>query len=99
MKIFGQEGIGRPDLEADAAIEAVKKYFAEKEIDFPADAIHPVLVFINPKSEIDPEARFRYDTIPLDKIKDLIRKYAKENRFSPEFIDEVTDKLPLDDIE
>ena len=99
MKIFGQEGIGRPDLEADAAIEAVKKYFAEKEIDFPADAIHPVLVFINPKSEIDPEARFRYDTIPLNKIKDLIRKYAKENRFSPEFIDEVTDKLPLDDIE
>lgn len=99
MRIFGQEGIGRPDIEAAGAVEAVKNYFIQKEIDFPEDAIHPILVFINPKAEIDPEAEFKYDTIPLDKIKDLIRRYAKENRFSPEFIDEMTDKLPLDDIE
>lgn len=99
MKLFGQESIGRPDLEAQSSIDAVKAYFKAKDIDFPEDAIHPVLVFINPKAEIDSEAKFMFDTVSLDKLKDLIRKYAKENRFSPEFIDEVTDKLPLDDIE
>ena len=99
MKILGQESLGRPDLDAEANLEAVKKYFVSRGIDFPEDKIHPILVFLGPKSSIDPNANFKYDTIMLDKLKDTIRKYAKEDRLSPEFIDEVTDKLPLDDIE
>lgn len=99
MKIFGQESLGRPDLDAEANLEAVKKYFVSLGIDFPEDKIHPILIFLGPKSSIDPDANFKYDTIMLDKLKDTIRKYAKEDRLSPEFIDEVTDKLPLDDIE
>lgn len=99
MKLFGQESLGRPDLECDEAIKAVRDYFIEREIDFPEDKIHPVLVFINPQAEIDKEANFRYDTIPLDKLKETIRNYAKADRLDPAFIDEITDKLPLDDIE
>lgn len=99
MKMFGQESLGRPDLEVAASLESVKKYFAERDINFPEDKIHPVLIFIGPKSQIDPEANFKYDTITLDKLKDTVRKYAKDARLSTEFIDEVTDKLPLDDIE
>ena len=99
MKIFGQESIGRPDQECAASLTAVRDYFISKEIDFPEDKIHPVLVFINPRTEILEGQNFKYDTIPLDKLKDTIRRYAKEDRLTPEFIDEVTDKLPLDDIE
>jgi hypothetical protein len=101
MKFFGQESLGRPDIDAEKALEDVKQYFISRDIDFPAEKIHPVLVFIGPKSSIDPEANFKYDTIMLDKLKDTIRKYIrdKSDRLTPEFIDEVTDKLPLDDIE
>lgn len=98
MKMFGQESIGRPDLECAHAIELVDQYFESLELDFPKDMIRPVLVFINPKAEIDPEANFPHDTIPLDKIKDLIRRYAKDNPLPADYIDEITDKLPLDDI-
>lgn len=99
MKIFGQESLGRPDLDCTSNLDAVQKYFVEKEIDFPEEKIHPILVFINPKSSIDPEAHFKYDTVMLSKLKDTIRNYAKDDRFDPKFIDEITDKLPLDDIE
>ncbi len=100
MKMFGQESLGRPDLDADQSIEAVQKYFVEKNIDFPEDKIHPVLVFFNPKTTLDGSANFKYDTVLLPKIKEVFRKYAlKEDRLTPEFIDEMTDKLPLDDIE
>ena len=100
MKIFGQESLGRPDLDSDKALSDVKQYFISHDIDFPEDKIHPILVFIGPKSSIDPEANFKYDTVMLDKLKETIRKYVKEKdgRLTPEFIDEVTDKLPLDDI-
>lgn len=99
MKFFGQESLGRPDLDTESNLKKVIDYFIERGIDFPQDKIHPVLVFINPKTVIDPEARFKYDTVPLEKLKDTIRRYAKAERMDPEFIDNVTDKLPLDDIE
>lgn len=99
MKLFGQESIGRPDQECEANIAAVRDYFISREIDFPEDKIHPLLVFINPQAKILENQNFKYDTIPLGKLKETIRDYAKNDRLSPEFIDEVTDKLPLDDIE
>ena len=99
MKLFGQESLGRPDVECESNLTAVRDYFISKGIDFPEDKIHPVLVFINPQAKILEDQNFKYDTIPLGKLKETIRNYAKEDRLSPEFIDEVTDKLPLDDIE
>ena len=99
MKLFGQESLGRPDAEADAALSAVQDYFLSREIDFPEGMIHPILVFINPQTKILEGQNFKYDTIPLGKLKETIRNYAKDQRLTPEFIDEVTDKLPLDDIE
>ena len=99
MKLFGQESIGRPEQECAASLAAVRDYFISKEIDFPEDKIHPLLVFINPQAKILEGQNFKYDTIPLGKLKETIRDYAKNDRLSPEFIDEITDKLPLDDIE
>ena len=98
MKMFGQESLGRPDMDADQNLQAVRNYFISRDIDFPEDKIHPVLVFINPQTVIEEGQNFKYDTIPLEKLKETIRNYAKEDRLSPDFIDEVTDKLPLDDI-
>ena len=99
MKLFGQESIGRPDAETETNLGLVRDYFISKGIDFPEDKIHPVLVFINPQATILEEQNFKYDTIPLGKLKNMIANYAKADRLSPEFIDEITDKLPLDDIE
>ena len=99
MKLFGQESLGRPDVDCETNLAAVRDYFISKDIDFPEDKIHPVLVFINPQTKILEDQNFKYDTIPLGKLKETIRNYAKDDRLSPEFIDEVTDKLPLDDIE
>ena len=99
MKLFGQENIGRPDQDCASNLAAVRDYFISKEIDFPEDKIHPILVFINPQTQILEGQNFKYDTIPLGKLKNTIAAYAKNDRISPEFIDEMTDKLPLDDIE
>ena len=99
MKLFGQESLGRPDADCETNLSLVRDYFISKGIDFPEDKIHPVLVFINPQATILEGQNFKYDTIPLGKLKNTIGNYAKADRLSPEFIDEVTDKLPLDDIE
>ncbi len=99
MKLFGQENIGRPDQECAANLTGVRDYFISRGIDFPEENIHPVLVFINPQTKILENQNFKYDTIPLGQLKKTIANYAKVDRLDPAFIDEVTDKLPLDDIE
>ena len=99
MKLFGQENLGRPDQECEANLGAVRDYFITKGIDFPEDKIHPILVFINPQTKILEDQNFKYDTIPLGQLKKTIANYAKVDRLDPQFIDEITDKLPLDDIE
>ena len=99
MKLFGQESLGRPDSDCETNLSLVRDYFISRGIDFLEDKIHPVLVFINPQAKILEGQNFKYDTVPLGKLKETIRNYAKDDRLSPEFIDEVTDKLPLDDIE
>lgn len=99
MKLFGQESLGRPDRDCETNLQAVRDYFVSRDIDFPDDKIHPILVFLNPQAVIEEEQNFKYDTIPLNKLKETIRNYAKIDRLDTEFIDQVTDKLPLDDIE
>ena len=85
MKIFAQEGLGRPDLEVASEIDNVHHFLArhfEEEENIPP--IQAALVFTNPNTEIEipddetPPA----ETIPLSKLKDMVRKKAKEKSLS-----------------
>lgn len=84
MRIFAQEGIGRPDLEIGAEIDSVRK-FLEKEIpDIAYPTVNAALVFTNDKAEVNAEDA-PVPTLPLKKVKDFIRKSAKDKevRLSP----------------
>ena len=79
MKIFAQEGLGRPDLEVIGEMQNVQEYmkkvFPERQ-DFP---IHAVAVFTNPKAVVDiPEdVTAPAYSVPASKLKDFIRKKSK----------------------
>jgi hypothetical protein len=88
LKIFAQEGLGRPDKDTQYACEDMQKFLAKK---MDADSIPPInamVIFTNPKSEVKaPEAP--YPTMVADKMKDFLRKKAKDNAFPPELADKV----------
>jgi hypothetical protein len=79
LKIFAQEGIGRPDLEIQSEISSLEKFLKSRleEENFPA--INAALVFTNEKANLqipaddDPPAA----TLTLNKLKEHIRKFAK----------------------
>jgi hypothetical protein len=84
LKIFAQEGLGRPDLEVIGDIENLQKFLSKN---LPEESLPPIeaaLVFTNPSAEIsisedeEPPA----ETLPVAKLKDLIRKSAKSTRFA-----------------
>lgn len=81
MSIFGQEGIGRPDLEAENEMRAVKKALAEhfKEEELPE--VNAALVFTNEQVEIQADDT-PVPAFKLKQLKDFMRQRAKEKRIS-----------------
>ncbi len=86
MKIFAQEGLGRPDLEVAAEVGSVKQFIAKQfEEEEKIPPVNAVLVFTNPKVEvsISEDENPPAETVQIVKLKDLIRKKAKEKSLSP----------------
>ena len=92
LRIFAQEGLGRPDLEVPAEVQSVsrylKKYMPEKEIPAPLSA----LVFTSDKVDLEAD-NAPIPSLMVKKLKETIRKSAKEHPLSPELIQEINGLL------
>lgn len=77
MSIFGQEGIGRPDLEADAEIKAVKKFLSKSFEEHEIPNVQAVLVFLNEQVEIQANDAPQ-PALKIDQLKTFMRQKAKE---------------------
>jgi len=93
MRVFGQENIGRPDLEMESEINSVKKYFAKQMEESEIPEINGMMVFTSDDIEINAE-----DTpIPAMKIKgikEFFRKKAKEKPITSTQLAAVKAALP-----
>jgi hypothetical protein len=96
LRIFAQEGLGRPEMEVQNEIDSVRSFLGKR---LPEGATLPeiqaALVFTHPQTQIDiddsesPPA----ETVPLPKLKDLIRKSAKGKALSVEKAKQIQDLL------
>jgi len=93
MKIFAQESLGRPDIEVKTAIEDVDRFISQKLEMSEYPSVQAVLVFFNPKAEVD-ASNAPHPTLLLDKTKDFFRRTIKENPADLDQIQALQDKLP-----
>lgn len=92
LRVFAQEGLGRPDLEISSDIDSLNRYLRKniQEVEIPS--AEAALIFTNERAEItvdDPPI----PTIPAKKLKDFIRKKSKEKILSPENVTVIRDVL------
>jgi hypothetical protein len=96
LRIFAQEGIGRPDIDMSAETDKINLFFAKNLPEGTAPAIQTALVFTNPNvkieisEDVDPPAK----TVTADKLKEALRKGAKSSPLSPQAIQQITALLP-----
>lgn len=86
LKLFSQEGLGRPDLEISAEIEALQKLLKKElpeDSEFPP--INSALLFTHPDAKVEAEDA-PIPTLPIDKIKNHIRKNQKETRIPAQMV-------------
>ena len=92
MRIFGQEGLGRPDIEIDNEIKSLTKHLLKHMDESEIPEIKALMVFTNDEVEIEAEG----STVPAMKtkqLKDFIRQKAKEKKLSSETIQKLKTAL------
>ena len=95
MKIFAQEGLGRPDLEVSGAIEATQRFLSKRMADDTIPPIQAAIIFTNPKIVLEiPEGEIPPAPVTILKdLKNLIRKGSNSKSLPIEKVKLVEDAL------
>ena len=88
MRIFGQEGLGRPDLEIDNEIRSLKKYLLKHMEESEIPEINAIMIFTNDDVELDAEET-PVPALKLKQLKEFIRQRAKEKKLSAETLNKL----------
>jgi hypothetical protein len=92
MRIFGQESIGRPEIDAETEVQTLKKFFAKKLDGSNIPEIKPVLVFTNDEVELD-AGESPIPAMNLKQLKEFMRQGGKNRVLSADKIRELNDLL------
>jgi hypothetical protein len=88
MRIFGQEGLGRPDIEIEGELRSLNKYLSKKMDTSQLPEIKALMVFTNDDVEINGEDA-PVPALKLKQVKDFLRQKAKEKKLSAETLTEL----------
>ena len=95
LKIFAQESLGRPEMEVAGEMDSLKAYFSKILPEDITPEINVAMIFTNAKAEIDiPEDEMPpAETIPIVKLKELVRKTSKAKGLSLEKVKVIQDAI------
>jgi hypothetical protein len=93
MRIFGQEGLGRPDLEMEGEVSTLKKYLSKQMDEAEIPEINAVMIFTNDAVEIDAEDA-PVPALKPKQLKEFIRQKAKGKPISQTQLAAVKAALP-----
>lgn len=92
MRIFGQESIGRPEIDAENEVRTLKKFFAKRLEESDIPEIKPVLVFTSDEVELD-TGESPSPAMTLKQLKEFMRQGGKNRALSNIQIKTLTDVL------
>jgi hypothetical protein len=96
-RMVGQEGLGRPDLEAQSYQKDVEK-FLQQLLPDESVPVRSLVVFTNPKASVQ-AADAPLPTMHVEKLKDFLRRATKEMPADMKVIQKIEDALPDTDID
>jgi len=92
LRLFAQEGIGRPDLEIETDITKLDKFFKKKFTFQEPPKINAALIFFHPDVVLEVEDATT-PTLFSKKLKEYIRKHAKDQSLSQDIYEEIQKEL------
>ncbi len=88
MSVFGQEGLGRPDIDIAAQKESLKKFLGKQMDEQEIPEIQAALIFTNPEIELD-ATDGPMPALKIKQLKEFMRQRSKDRSVAPLVIDRV----------
>ena len=88
MRIFGQEGLGRPDIEIEGEINSLKKFLAKQIDESQIPQVNALIVFTSDAVEIEDEDA-PIPALKVNQIKEFMRRKAKERGISSDALNKI----------
>lgn len=79
MRIFGQESLGRPDIEIESEIHSLKKHLSKRLDESEIPEINALIIFTSDNVELDAETT-PIPVMKLKQLKEFMRQKAKEKK-------------------
>lgn len=95
LRFFGQEGIGRPDIETESEIHSLRKYLAKQMEEAEIPEVRALMVFTSDDIQIDAENP-PIPAMKVKQIKDFMRQRAKERPITQTQLAAVKAALPAE---
>ena len=92
MRIFGKEGLGRPDIEIDNEIKALRKYLLKHLEESEIPELNALMVFTNENVEVNGEGS-PVPAMKLKQLKDFFRQKTKEKKLPAETLNKLKSVL------
>ncbi len=89
MRIFGQESIGRPELDAENNVITLRKFFAKKLDETSIPEIRPVLLFTSDEVELE-VGDSPIPAMKLKQLKEFMRQGVKNRVLTSDQIAKIT---------
>ncbi len=97
MKIFGQEGLGRPDLEVASEVDSVKKFLSKQTEETELPEIQAALVFTNEQAEIEESDEMPMPAMKLKQLKEFFRQKSKDKTIGALTLEKIKSALPQEE--
>ncbi len=92
MRIFGQEGIGRPDIEAETETALVKKFLAKHLEENAIPEVKAVMVFTHDQVEVE-AGESPVPAMKLKRLKEFLREESKTRKLTSTQIQQINQAL------
>jgi len=92
LRLFGQDNLGRPDLDIEVDTDRLKRFLTKKMPDQELPAIQTALVFVHEKAEIAVEDA-PHPTLKASELKEFLRKTTKGKALAPEKAKQIQDAI------
>lgn len=89
MRIFGQENLGRPEIDAENEVKTLNKFFAKKLDGTFTPEVKPILVFTSDEVELDANDS-PIPAMKLKQLKEFMRQGGKNRALTTSQIKEIT---------
>ena len=89
MRIFGQESIGRPEVEAESEVNTLRKFLAKKMNENEIPEIKPILVFTNEEIELE-AGDSPIAAMKLKQVKEFMKQGSKNRVLNMQQIAKIT---------